>query len=207
MSTMPVVGGMTNSALVDFASKSIAELTHPTAQACALIACDNLKTLGPVLLKASGIEPDVPNRWDLIADNVFAAWGKADAEPDSVGRELNVRRLGYFLRASKLRALEARALHDKPLMDPLARLWIALAPGARSLRETIDRIKLWEPDETRMFSDVVDEKSGEDYFMSHLVPRKLWENAVFIEWVERDIPPDIREELHRTLCGLRGDAS
>jgi hypothetical protein len=41
--------------------------------------------------------------------------------------------------------------------------------------------------------------------MSHLVPQRLWENAVFIEWFEQDIPLDIREELHRTLRKLRDD--
>jgi hypothetical protein len=164
-------------------------------------------TRAPALAKAAAIPPDASNRWDVIADYMVTISKRASALPESTEREIQTRRASYFLLASALRALEARSIRDRGLLDSLATLWISLSVGARALRDTIDRIKLWSADEVQIFSDVTDEKSGEDYFLSFLVPRSLYENAIFVAWLEKDIPEDVRIELNRTLRSLRDNDS
>lgn len=78
-------------------------------------------------------------------------------------------------------------------------------PGARALRSTIDRTSIWKPTEVDFFNEVRTEDDGEKFIETILIPNEIRYHKKLMEWHERDLPQDIRDELARMDKMIRGE--
>ena len=123
------------------------------------------------------------------------------AEPvkDDIVAGLRDRITLYLYLAALLKMTQAKAREDSAVWDSVARVWVSLMPGARALRATIDRTSLWPKEETQIYSTLVTEDDGEQYVWSLLVPEEIRFHRLFVEWQERDLSDEIKEEIIRTM--------
>ena len=129
----------------------------------------------------------------------------ASLSPNSNEYEMGSRRVLYTFLASLLRIAHERARKNPDLWNSIADVWVALLPGARKLREVIDRTKLWSDDETLWFSDVKTEMDGENYCLAHLAPQEIRYHDKISAWQERDLPPDIIAQIREDEKLIRGE--
>ena len=109
------------------------------------------------------------------------------------------RRFFYLFLAAVFKELHNRATKNQSFYDDLAKLWMGLIPGARAIRETIDRTILWSDVETKWFSDVTNEDEGEKHLRTFMVPENLRHHNVFKEWDERDLTLEQKAEIDEAM--------
>jgi len=118
--------------------------------------------------------------------------------------EANSRRYFYFHIAVLLSITHARAKERPALWDSLADVWVALLPGAAALRKTLDTTQLWSPSETDFFDNVKSEKDGENFCLTHIMPPELRDHKKISDWLWRDTPPALREEIEASIDEIIG---
>ncbi len=123
----------------------------------------------------------------------------------SVSDEANSRRFSYLYLAALLKILHARARVRPELWDAVAGIWLQLLPGARALRETIDRTILWTADEVVFFQDIKTEDDGENYCLALMAPPEIQYHQIIKDWQEKDLTPEIKAELRAMDKLFRGE--
>lgn len=172
--------------------RSTFEAEQPVAGALFLIAYENLPIYYTAFVRAAKEERGVSPTMEGFAK--FLAGEHAKWVTSSTESEIN-RRLFYLYTAAMLNIAHARARVRPELWDEICAVWIALLPGARGLRKTIDTTVLWKPSETEFFATIQTEQEGEHYCLSFLVPPEIRYHEKINEWLEKDLPPEVRAEL------------
>jgi hypothetical protein len=135
----------------------------------------------------------------------FLAAAKARLQPGSADYEIGSRRILYLYLASLLRLAHRRASEKPELWDSVAEIWVALLPGARKLREVIDRTRLWGTEESIWFRDLRTEEDGEHYCLAHMAPPEIRYHKKVEDWLEKDLPPDVIASLREIDKHMGGE--
>lgn len=184
--------------------RSTFEASQPVVGALFLVAYENLHIYYTAFVRAAKEEKNVSPTMEGFAK--FLAGEHAKWVTSSTESEINSRRFFYLYTAAMLNIAHARARARPELWDEICAVWIALLPGARGLRKTIDTTALWKPSETEFFATIQTEQEGEHYCLSFLVPPEIRFHERIKEWLEKDLPPEVRAELRamdRQLFGAR----
>ena len=82
---------------------------------------------------------------------------------------------------------------------------LALVPGARALRKTLDNTSLWSADEAAYFAEIKTEGEGEEYWLGFLAPDAIRYHRKVFAWYERDLPPETIASIRETEKLMRGE--
>jgi hypothetical protein len=119
--------------------------------------------------------------------------------------EASRRRFYYFYIASLLHVAIDRATRRPALWDDIADIWLALVPGARALRETLDKTSLWTADEAAYFDEIKTEGEGEQHWLGFLAPEEIRYHKKVFAWYEKDLSPETLASLRETEKFMRGE--
>ncbi|QBB71091.1 hypothetical protein ELE36_12420 [Pseudolysobacter antarcticus] len=111
--------------------------------------------------------------------------------------EIARRAIIYRYLAALTHMLTFRARKRPELWDDVADFWVAVLPGARAIRRTIEETALWRADDTKEFSEVTTEVDGENYCLRHLLPQEIRSHAKINEWREKDWSHEQRAEMEQ----------
>jgi hypothetical protein len=175
----------------------------PVVAALFLVALENLPVYYSVFCNAAHEEKQYVESMDGMVDFVRRAY--AEHQGTSELDEVNRRRWFYLYVAALLNIAHRRARSTPELWHSIADIWVLLMDGARSLRATLDRTDLWKPTEVDFFASVKTEDDGEKFVESVLLPKEIRYHAKLTAWQERDLSPEVREELAKMDKLLRGE--
>lgn len=167
-----------------------------TAKALFLIAYENFPVYSALFFQAERAEPQYGASLDGFAR--FLEESHRKCTDASVADEAGSCRFHYLEMATLLKILELRAKESPELWDGIAALWVELLPGARALRKTVDRTRLWRAEEIEWFRGVKTESEGETYCITVLMPQEVRHHQRVVDWQERDLPPQVIAEI-RTM--------
>ena len=198
----PLSSDLTDAALVDFICRVFSE-SKPVVGALFLVALENLSVYYAVFHKSVQDSKEYPASMDGMTAFILDA--HAEHQGTSLDNEINSRRWFYLYVAALLTVAQTRARAKPELWEAIAEVWILLMPGARALRATLDGTSLWKPNEVDFFDEVKTEDDGEKFVESVLLPSEIRYHKKLLEWRERDLPQDIRDELARMDKFIRGE--
>ena len=177
---------------------------HSTVGALFLVAWEVVNpSYFPSFYKAMQEEHLFPATYEGMSS--FWAAEHAKRLTSSLEDEIAQRRLFYLYIACLFKVAHARAEHEPRLWDGIADIWLALLPGARALRATLDRTSLWEARDITFFDHVKTEDEGERYLLRTLMPARLRSHAKIVAWEERDLTEEDRASIAEAMQLLRGD--
>ena len=143
-----------------------------------------------------------PTMWGF--SGFLAAEGRKRTS-SSFEDEASRRRFFYFYIDALLRVALERAAVRPVLWDDIADIWLALVPGARALRKTLDKTSLWTKEEAAYFDDIKTEQEGEEYWLRFLAPEEIRYHKKVFAWYEKDLSPEVLADLRETDKLIRGD--
>ena len=193
---------LSDEALLDIIRRTF-EIESDIVGALFLVAYENFNIYYSVFIKALETSKDYPTSLEGMAAYLDAYRGKYSGT--SVNDEANARRFFYLYVAALLKIAHARAKAKPELWDGIATVWVALLPGARALRRTIDTTNLWTADETVFFQSIRTEDEGENYCLALMAPSEIRYHRKVTEWQERDLSPEVRADLREMAKLLRGE--
>ena len=123
-----------------------------------------------------------------------------NSEAEEIGR----RRFYYFYIAAILKTLQKRAKTDANLWNEIVKVWVALLPGARAIRTTLDKTSLWRDEHIDVFDPIQTEDEGEWHCLRIMVPKEIRYHAKIQDWLERDLTPEQRALIDET-CNPFGE--
>jgi hypothetical protein len=167
-----------------------------------LVAHMNLKTLFHFFKREAAQSGYPPTMWGF--SGFLAAEGRKRTSA-SVEDEASRRRFNYFYIASLLQVAIDRATRRPALWDDIADIWLALVPGARALRKTLDKTSLWSADEAAYFAEIKSEDEGEKYWLGFLAPDAIRYHQKVFAWYERDLSPEAIASIRETEKLMRGE--
>lgn len=196
--------------LFSLSDKGLADLIRKTFEnqnqvvaALFLIAYENFSIYFSVFSNAAKESNEFKNSLEGMAAFLDASRRKYSGT--STNDEANSRRFFYLYLVALLRILHVRANAKPELWDAVAAIWLQLLPGAHALRKTIDRTNLWTADEVAFFQDIRTEIDGENYCLSLMAPPEIRYHQIIIDWQEKDLSPEIKEELRAMERLVRGE--
>jgi len=198
----PLASEFTDADLIEFIQKVFAR-QKPVVAALFLVALENLPVYYSVFSNAMRDGGEHPDSMEGMVAFVLDAHAKHQGTSDY--DEVNKRRWFYLYVAALLKIAHRRARSKPELWDSVADIWVLLMDGARELRATLDRTDLWKPNEVDFFTKVASEQDGERYVESLLIPEEIRYHAKLRAWAERDLSPEIREELAKMDKLIRGE--
>ena len=169
-----------------------------------MVALENIPVYYPSFHKAMEEEKLFPASLGGMSSFFAAEHGKrrSNSEADEVSR----RRFFYLCIAALLRVAHLRAKAKPELWDDIVEIWVALLPGARALRSTLDRTSLWRKDHIGFFDLVKTENEGEWHCLNIIMPSNLRRHKKITAWQERDLTLEDRKLIEET-CNIFGDGS
>jgi hypothetical protein len=174
-----------------------------TVGALFLVAHMNLQTYFHFFKKAVAVDGGYPPTMSGFS-GFLAAEGKKRTS-SSLEDEGSRRRYFYFYIASLLNVAIERATVRPTLWDDIADIWLALIPGARAIRRTLDKTSLWTADEAAYFDDIKTEKEGERYWLGFLAPQEIRYHKKVFAWHEKDLSPETLASIREAEKLMRGD--
>lgn len=173
----------------------------PIVGALFLVAWENVLVYFPSFRKAAEEEKLFPATLEGMSS--FFAEGYSKHRSDSAADEVARRRFFYFYMATLLKVAQQRAKQKPDLWESIVDVWVALLPGARALRSTLDKTSLWGPEHIVFFDSIKTEDEGESYCLSMLMPSNLRYHKSVTAWLERDLSPEERK-LIDDACNIFG---
>ena len=166
-----------------------------------LVAWENVPVYYPSFHKAMEEERLFPANLEGMSSFFAAEHAKhqSQSEADEVAR----RRSFYFYVAALLKVAHQRAKSKPELWDEIVEIWVALLPGARALRATLDRTQLWRAEQTEFFDTIRTEDEGEWHILHIVMPSNLRYHQKVVDWQERDLTPEERRLIDDT-CNVFG---
>lgn len=197
----PLPSQLEDSALVSFI-KQVFQNENVIVASLFLIGLQNFGVYYSVFINSMKQSEEYPPT--LEGMSAFILDSHAEHSSNSTHDEINTRRWFYLYVAALLTVAYSRAKQNPTLWDDIAEVWVSLMPGAQALRNTIDSTSLWKPSETDFFNEFSTEDDGEKYVESILIPNEVRFHSKLIEWQERDLPQEIRDELAQIDRLIRG---
>jgi len=198
----PLASNFSDEELVRFIHKVFAT-QKPIVAALFLIALGNLPVYFSVFCNAMQDSKEHPASMEGMVAFILDA--HAMYQGTSELDEVNKRRWFYLYIAGLLRIAHARARSKPELWDFIADIWVLLMDGSRQLRSTIERTELWKPNELDFFAEVKSEDDGERFVESVLLPKEIRYHEKLVAWQERELSPEVKEELAKMSRLLRGE--
>ena len=122
---------------------------------------------------------------------------------DSVPDVIASRRSFHLFLSTLLKIAQNRVRANGGSWDDIAEVWIRLLPGARLLGKTLDETALWDSDDIREFEKIKTELDGESFCLAHLAPEEVRYHPKIQEWLEKDLPLEIKAELESMKADMR----
>ena len=168
----------------------------PIVGALFLVAYENVYPYFPSFQRAMEEDQLFAPTIEGMADFHLAEYAKrmGTSEADEVGR----RRFHYFYIATLLKTLQKRAKNDESLWNDIVEIWVAVLPGARAIRSTLDKTSLWRAEHIDVFASIKNEDEGEWYCLHMLVPKEIRYHRRIQDWLERDLTPEQRALMDET---------
>ena len=201
--TLPSATNLTDSELIRLVLGTF-EGRSPIVGALFLVAYENIPVYFPSFRRAMEEDKLFPPTLEGIGD--LHALEHSKAHSNSEADEVAKRRHYYFYIAALLRIAHARADAKPALWDQIADIWVALLPGARALRSTLDKTELWRSEHISFFDMIKSEDEGEWHCLHILMPSKIRFHAKIVAWQERDLSPEDRAMLDETCRAFEQDA-
>ena len=198
---LPGAASLTDRQLVQ-SILSVFKDQSPVVGALFLVAWENVPVYYPSFLKAMEEEGLFPANFEGMSSFFAAEYSKhtSESEADEVSR----RRFFYFYVAALLKVAHLRAKSNPELWEQIVEIWVALLPGARALRATLDRTHLWRKEQTEFFDPVKTEDEGEWHVLHIAMPSTLRYHEKVVAWQERDLTPEQRKLIDET-CNVFKD--
>lgn len=202
-SVLPGAAALTDSQLVQ-SVLSVFRDQSPVVGALFLVAWENVPVYFPSFLKAMEEEKRFPASLEGMSSFFALEHSKhtSTSESDEVAR----RRFFYFYVATLLKVAQLRARSKPELWDQIVDVWVALLPGARALRATLDRTQLWRKEHTDFFDAIKTEDEGESHVLQISMPSNLRYHEKITAWQERNLTPEERKLIDET-CSAFGTSS
>ena len=199
--TLPGAAQMEDGALINAVLRTF-QNQSPVVAALFLVACENLPVYFPLFQGTMEEQKLFAATYEGMSAFFACQYEKhpSSSEQDEVAR----RRFFYFYVACLLQVAHQRAATRTDLRDQLADVWLALIPGARSLRATLDRTALWGPEETDFFVRVRTEDDGEHHLLRFIMPEYLRCHPKVVAWEERNLSPEDRAQIEEAMQLFRG---
>jgi hypothetical protein len=195
------LGELNDASLVE-SLKSYFRQQNDIVCALFLIAHENFPVYFSVFSEAAKSSKDLPGTLEGMA--AFLDVQRQKYSGTSISDQVNSRRFFYLYLVALLKTLHARAKVKPELWDATAAIWVSLLPGARAIRRVIDSTRLWSPDEVEWFKDIRSEQDGEKHCLDFMAPSEIRHHQIINEWLEKDLQPDIKAELHELEKLIRG---
>jgi hypothetical protein len=194
---------LTDTALADSVLRTFRDQS-PVVGALFLVAWENLPVYFPSFYKAMEEDKLFPATYEGMSS--FHASEHSEHHSSSDEDEVAKRRHFYMYVACLLTVAHRRAAKSEKLWDDIADIWLALVPGARALRATLDRTVLWRKEHVDFFDHVRTEDEGERFLLRILMPSNLRSHPKLIAWEERDLTPEDRALIEESMQLLRGNS-
>ena len=201
LATLPGAADLSDSQLVA-AILSVFRNQSPIVGALFLVAWENTPVYYPSFYKAMEEEKLFPANFEGMSSFYAAEHAKRTSNSDS--DEASRRIFFYFYTAALLTVAHLRAKAKPELWDEIVEVWVALLPGARALRTTLDRTQLWRKEQTEFFDSVTTEDGGEWHCLHIIMPSNLRYHQKVVDWQERDLTTEQRKLLDET-CNVFGN--
>lgn len=198
---LPGAASLTDSQLVE-SILSVFKNESPVVGALFLVAWENVPVYYPSFQKAMEEDGLFPANFEGMSSFFAAEHSKhtSQSEADEISR----RRFFYFYAAALLKVAHLRAKSNPELWEHIAEIWVALLPGARALRATLDRTQLWRREHTDFFDLIKTEDEGEWHVLHVIMPSNLRYHEKVVAWKERDLTPAERKLIDET-CNVFGN--
>jgi hypothetical protein len=192
---LPGAGSLTDTQLVQ-SILTVFKDQKAIVGALFLVAWENIPVYYPSFHKAMEEEKLFPTDFEGMSSFFAAEYSKhtSQSEIDEVAR----RRFFYFYVASLLKVAHLRAKANPDLWEQIVEVWVAILPGARALRATLDRTQLWRKEHTDFFDSIKTEDEGEWHVLHIVMPSNLRYHEKVVAWQERDLTPEQRRLIDET---------
>ena len=198
---LPGAATLTDSQLVQ-SILGVFKNQSPVVGALFLVAWENVPAYYPSFHKAMEEEGLFPANFEGMSSFFAAEHSKHISQSEA--DEISQRRFFYFYLAALLKVAHLRAKSKPELWEQIVEIWVALLPGARELRATLDRTQLWRKEYTEFFDSIKTEDEGEWHVLRIIMPSNLRYHEKVVAWQERDLTPEERKLIDET-CNVFGN--